>query len=478
MKICALIPTYNNVTTVAAVVRETLAHLPVIVVADGPTDGSLEAVASLSSDGERDANPLTIVSYTPNRGKGYALKRGFQEARRLGYTHVLTLDSDGQHLPTEIPALVRMARVHPDSIIMGSRRMGQTNMPGKNTFANKFSNFWFAVQTGRYLPDTQTGMRVYPLAHLHGEWAMTRRYEAELLLLVFSMWANVQIIPVPIEVYYPPREERVSYFRPARDFTRISILNTILCVLAVCYGLPRRWLPGIYYGSLFVLDAVLYVNPAVILINLFVRDPQRRSLRLRRMMERNAWFLLRAVPGVPYRVQYEAGAEPIGAHGPEILIFNHNSLLDSQAQLTLGVDAVSIVKPWTLRNFFFGRAVAAAGAFSTERPIEEALPELRELVAKGQSIVIYPEGTRSTDGCIGRFHRGAFYLAEQLQLPVRPIFIHDLHQVFGKMEVHIGMPKETVTHVFAPIRVTDYRQATRDMHRWYQEVEQTIREYE
>lgn len=469
MKCCALIPTYNNVTTVAAVVEETLSYLPVIVVADGPTDGSLEAVRAIHNDN------LTIVSYPDNRGKGYALKRGFCEARRLGYTHVLTLDSDGQHLPGQIPALLRMAKVHPDSIIMGSRRMGQTNMPGKNTFANRFSNFWFAVQTGRYLPDTQTGMRVYPLSEIHGEWAMTRRYEAELLLLVFSIWANVQIIPVPIDVYYPPREERVTYFRPARDFTRISILNTILCILALCYGLPRRWLHGVYYGALFILDALLYVNPAIFFIRLFVRNPKRREVCLRRMMERNAWFLLRAIPSVPYRIRYAEGADAIATNGPEIIICNHNSLLDSQALLTLGVNFVSIIKPWVLRNIFFGRAVAAAGAFPTDNEIDEFLPDLRRLVADGKSILIFPEGTRSQDGCVGRFHRGAFYLAQELGLPIRPLYLSDLHQTFGKMEFHLGSPRENVLTVFPSVRVSDYRKATHDMHKWYQNIEQTIR---
>lgn len=469
MNVCALIPTYNNVTTVAAVVRETLLYLPVIVVADGPNDGSLEAVQSIED------TRLTIVSYPQNKGKGYALKKGFAEARRLGYTHVLTLDSDGQHLPSEIPALLRMALVHPDSIIMGARRMGQTNMPGKNTFANKFSNFWFAIQTGRYLPDTQTGMRVYPLDKIHGEWAMTHRYEAELLLLVFSIWANVQIIPVPIDVYYPPQEERVSYFRPARDFTRISVLNTILCVLAVCYGLPRRWLHGVYYGLLFVLDAMLYVNPAIGFIRLFVRDPHRQEQALYRMMQRNAWFLMRAVPFVPYRISYHDGAAPIGHDGPEIIICNHSSLLDSQAVLTTGAQFVSLVKPWVLRNPFFGRAVAAVGAVASDTDVECLLPLLRQHVQQGTSILIFPEGTRSTDGCVARFHKGAFYLAQELQLPVRSLYITDLHQTFGRMETHIGIPNENVLHVFAPVRVTDYRRATKEMHRWYQQIECTIR---
>lgn len=102
-------------------------------------------------------------------------------------------------------------------------------MPGTNTFANKFSNFWFAVQTGIRLPDTQTGMRIYPLQRLHGLSLLTSRYEAELELLVFAAWSNEKIIPVPVRVYYPSAEERISHFRPAYDFTRISILNTFLC---------------------------------------------------------------------------------------------------------------------------------------------------------------------------------------------------------------------------------------------------------
>lgn len=466
MNICALIPTYNNVTTVAAVVRQTLQHLPVIVVADGPTDGSLEAVRAIEDD------RLTVVSYPDNRGKGYALKRGFQEARRLGYTHVLTLDSDGQHLPKEIPSLVRMATVHPDSIILGSRRLGQTNMPGRNTFANRFSNFWFAVQTGRYLPDTQTGMRIYPLQQLRGEWAMTRRYEAELLLLVFSIWANVQIIPVPIDVYYPPQQERVSFFRPARDFTRISVLNTILCVLAVCYGLPRRWLHGLFFGAIFALDAMLYVNPSILLIRLRYRDKQEQEKALHRLMVRNAWFLMRAVPFVPYRIAYH---DTTLSDTPEVVICNHTSLLDSQAILTLGGRWSSLVKPWVLRNVFFGPAVAATGAISVQDNLDETMPEVRRLVAEGRSILVFPEGTRSMDGCVGTFHRGAFYIAQTLGIPIRPLYITDLHQTFGKAETHIGLPQENVMHVFPPVEVHDYRQATRDMHRWYQNLELTIR---
>ncbi|MCQ2331226.1 MAG: glycosyltransferase family 2 protein, partial [Paludibacteraceae bacterium] len=160
MTTCAVIPCYNNVTTAADIVRRTLVYLPTIAVVDGATDGTLESLSAIQDE------RLTIVSYTPNRGKGYALKQGFKKARELGYTHVLTLDSDGQHYPEDIPELMKVSAVRPEAIIVGSRGTKHDNMPQRSTFANRFSNFWFAVQTGWPLPDTQTGFRIYPLDEL------------------------------------------------------------------------------------------------------------------------------------------------------------------------------------------------------------------------------------------------------------------------------------------------------------------------
>ena len=208
MTTCAVIPCYNNVTTAADIVRRTLVYLPTIAVVDGATDGTLESLSAIQDE------RLTIVSYTPNRGKGYALKQGFKKARELGYTHVLTLDSDGQHYPEDIPELMKVSVVRPEAIIVGSRGTKHDNMPQRSTFANRFSNFWFAVQTGWPLPDTQTGFRIYPLNELHGVGWMTRRYEAELLLLVLSAWANTPILPVPITpTVLPCKSKPVISFR-------------------------------------------------------------------------------------------------------------------------------------------------------------------------------------------------------------------------------------------------------------------------
>jgi len=232
MRVCAIIPTYNNSATLSAVVADVLAVLPdIFVVNDGSTDDTAQI---LQSFGER----ISVVTYPKNRGKGYALRRGFEAARSKGFDAAVTLDSDGQHLASDIPVLLDAYAHNEGGIVVGSRKFDNPNMPSKNSFANRFSNFWFTVQTARRLPDTQTGFRVYPLKKIGRHNPLNNRYEAELELLVRCVWKDVDIINCPINVYYPPREERVSHFRPTADFVRISLLNTVLTLLAVVYGYP------------------------------------------------------------------------------------------------------------------------------------------------------------------------------------------------------------------------------------------------
>ena len=225
--ICAVIPTYNNGGTVVDVVRGVLRQgLPVLVVDDGSTDGTADRLAGLD---------IQVLRHPVNRGKGRALKTGLEAAKKLGYRFALTIDADGQHDPADIPALVAAAGER--TLVVGSRNIAAEGMSSGSTFANRFSNFWFTVQTGRKLPDTQTGFRVYPLEDLPSLRLLTARYEAELTLLVFSAWKNLRLVPVPVRVYYPA--DRVSHFRPFADFFRISVLNTVLCVVALVYGYPR-----------------------------------------------------------------------------------------------------------------------------------------------------------------------------------------------------------------------------------------------
>ncbi|MDD7065844.1 MAG: glycosyltransferase family 2 protein [Sodaliphilus pleomorphus] len=233
-RIGVVIATYDNAGTIANVVRrvEAITH-DIIVVDDGCTDNTLALLQQLDV-------PPHIVTYKPNRGKGHALVQGFKKAMQLGWDYVITLDSDGQHFPEDLPQLVAAWTQHKDALIVGERGTGHLNMPRGNTMANKFSNFWFTLQTGIQLNDTQTGFRLYPLKRLRWLGITTSRYEAELEMLVFAAWHGIEIVPVKVRVYYPPQGERVTHFRPWADFGRISLLNVALCFGAVVYGWPMR----------------------------------------------------------------------------------------------------------------------------------------------------------------------------------------------------------------------------------------------
>ncbi len=231
-KICVLIPTYNNAEKLEEVLRDVSAYCAdILLVNDGSTDGTKEILS-------RWNRQISIISYEKNRGKGYALKRGFEEAERLGFVAAITMDSDGQHKAQDLPLFAEAHKADASAMVIGSRSFDNPNMPQQNSFANRFSNFWFAVQTLHSLPDTQTGYRLYPLKRLGYITPFNKRYEAELELLVRCAWRLVPLRSIQIHVYYPPKEERISHFRPGWDFFRISLLNTALCLLAICYGYP------------------------------------------------------------------------------------------------------------------------------------------------------------------------------------------------------------------------------------------------
>lgn len=234
---CILIPTYNNEKTLQRVVSGVLEYaqgVDVIVINDGSTDATSQVLHGF-------AGAIKVIAYAANQGKGYALRQGFQEAIRLGYEYAISIDSDGQHLPSDIPNLVQAVVQQPGALIMGSRNMDQEGVPGKSSFGNKFSNFWFKFETGITLPDTQTGFRLYPLKPIEKLRLRTSKFETEIEVLVKLAWLGVPIIPINIHVIYD-KNERVTHFRPFRDFTRISILNTWLVILTLLYYAPVRLL--------------------------------------------------------------------------------------------------------------------------------------------------------------------------------------------------------------------------------------------
>ena len=231
---CIIIPTYNNQGTLAQVLDRCLAVTShVMVVNDGSTDHTARLLEPYAQKG------VVVTAYPRNRGKGYALRRGLGLARDMGYDYAVTLDADGQHFPEDVPLLLAPLETSQEPLlVVGARAFNADGMPQSNRWANRFSNFWFRVQTGIRLPDTQSGFRAYPLGSLPPLRYLTRRYESELELLVWSAWRGVRLEAVPVRVYYPPKEERVSHFRPCADFARITLLNTILCLISWCIVWP------------------------------------------------------------------------------------------------------------------------------------------------------------------------------------------------------------------------------------------------
>ncbi len=229
-----VVPTFNNDKTLLDVllgVKSVCSNI--IVVNDGSYDNTNDILSQFEG--------IEIITHSKNRGKGAALDSGFRKAYDLGYKYIITIDSDGQHYPQEINLLYEASIKEPDTLFIGSRDFTSDNMPGKNSFANKFSNFWFKIETGISLEDTQSGFRLYPLERLRGIHPISGRYEFELEIIVRAAWRNIVVKNIPVSVYYPPKESRVSHFNPLKDFTRISILNTVLVFIALLWWWPLKF---------------------------------------------------------------------------------------------------------------------------------------------------------------------------------------------------------------------------------------------
>ncbi|MCA8958562.1 MAG: DUF2062 domain-containing protein [Planctomycetes bacterium] len=230
---CVLIPAFHNPRTVVDVVRAAAEHLPVVVVDDGSTDRTAELLATAG----REIDGVTVLTHPRNLGKGRALRTGMEHAAAAGFTHAIAMDADGQHLAADLPALVAAAERGPTTLWIGHRDLERAGAGFGSRFGRGFSNFWTWVETGRWLPDTQSGFRCYPLAETLALHLTRDRYDFEIEVLVKAAWSGVALDSVPVAVRYFSAAERVSHLR-LRDVVRISWLNTQLCTLRCCLPAP------------------------------------------------------------------------------------------------------------------------------------------------------------------------------------------------------------------------------------------------
>lgn len=224
-----LIPSYNPGPKVLATVRAALAHWsPVWVVVDGSTDGSAEALQALA----REVEGLTVIVLPENRGKGSAVLEGITRAAAAGFTHALTMDSDGQHPADLIPAFMAASQGQPATMVLG-KPVFDADAPALRVNGRKVSNGWANLETlWMGIGDSLYGFRVYPIAPLArvmqgNRWM--RRFDFDPEAVVRLCWAGVRPLNLDAPVrYFRADEGGVSHFRYLRDNTLLTWMHTRL----------------------------------------------------------------------------------------------------------------------------------------------------------------------------------------------------------------------------------------------------------
>ncbi len=224
----AVIPVYNNGATVQAVAEGCRRHLEhVLVVDDGCSDVDVAALFAGSD--------IEVLTHAQNRGKGAALISALAYVRERGGKWMVCLDADAQHSPEDLPVFLSAIDRHPTAIIVGARDFSVPNVPGGSRFGRKFSNFWVKLESGKSISDTQSGYRAYPVELVSQMKFRGRRYDFEVEVLTKAVWYGLDVIDVPIHVYYPPKEERISHFDQLKDNARLTHRHGML--------VSRRLLP-------------------------------------------------------------------------------------------------------------------------------------------------------------------------------------------------------------------------------------------
>lgn len=227
-KYIVVIPTLNNFNTIQNVVNDVLIHnFPLIVVDDGSTTPLKNILKS-------DEN-LIIITHETNKGKGQAIISGTKKAKELGYTHIISMDGDGQHLASQIKYLIDDCKE--DEIIIGARNFNISNVPNGSKFGRWFSNFWACLDTNQKITDSLSGFRIYPTSILDLP-IKTSRFDWEMEVIVRHAWAGKKIKEVFIECYYPKPEERVSHFKKFED--------TMAIVWVHVQMLPIKWSKSLF----------------------------------------------------------------------------------------------------------------------------------------------------------------------------------------------------------------------------------------
>ena len=236
LKPLCTIPVYNHAATLLTLVRQCRAQVAdVLVVDDGSTDADIAAMLS--------GEAVTLIRLAHNGGKGAALVAALAFARGRGFSHLIALDADGQHAPSDLPRFLDATRVAPEAVVIGVRDFSVPNVPRSSQFGRTFSNFWIAIETGIMCADTQCGYRAYPVDLVSQLFVSGRHYDFEVEVMVRAFWAGLPLVEVPVATWYAPVGQRITHFHKWRDNLRITHAHMKLVLRRLCPWPARRLVP-------------------------------------------------------------------------------------------------------------------------------------------------------------------------------------------------------------------------------------------
>src|SRR5690625_2473424 len=198
VKIAILIPTYNNISELKSLCSALESQeLFILFINDGSKDGTKEFLKEWII-----GKNAAYIEHDVNQGKGIALRNGFKYLEEKGFSHAISMDYDGQHLPKDIKLFNEKIKEEPEAIWIGAKNLNQNNVPMKSSFGNRFYNFWVWAQTGVKIPDSQSGFRAYPIKSVQKIDYKTQRFEFEIEVFIRNQWREVTFITFDINFFY------------------------------------------------------------------------------------------------------------------------------------------------------------------------------------------------------------------------------------------------------------------------------------
>ena len=238
----------------------------------------------------------------------------------------------------------------------------------------------------------------------------------------------IGMFTVVLMAYYLPPLVFRWLTRGVRTADPSSVTSHLSSPLPITLG---RFLRSLFSIVFFLLMMYLFMLPFTWLYFHIGKNTEEKKLRYHRLLQKVSDFVIHRVPGVKFHLENRVGET---FEKPAVIICNHQSHLDLMCLMMLTPRMVFLTNDWVWHNPFYGMVIHRAEFYPVSDGIENHIDQLKSLYNRGYSIAVFPEGTRSVDCSIQRFHKGAFYLAEQLQADILPIILHGAGHVLPKKD--------------------------------------------